>query len=93
MDNKCGACGVGINSDYGCADCIGINFPTISRADLLKLPRGTSVGGLAPIGIRWHATVSKRSDGTPYLKPADGCPPNEFAPTHVRINGKTYEVA
>ena len=92
MSTKCGACGVGINSGYGCADCIGINFPTITYADVLALPWGTVVGGLAPIGIRWYAIVSKQQNGAPYLKPEHGCSPREFAPTHVLVNGKTHEV-
>jgi hypothetical protein len=92
-DNRCEGCGTSIKQyAYSCADCLGVNHPKISYADVLKLPRDTPVGGMAPIGIPWGAVVSKRATGEPYLKPNKGCPSSEFAPTHVRVNGRMHEV-
>lgn len=59
----------------------------IKRADLIRLPEGTPIAGLAPIGIRWSAVISRGK-----IRPDRGCPASEFAPTYARVPGIPYPV-
>lgn len=59
--------------------------PFVKLADL---PKGTHVLGLAPIGVRWRATVTKPG----VLKPEGNCPRREFVPTTALVSGKWVEI-
>jgi hypothetical protein len=64
----------------------------ITLSELLKAPLGTSVGGLAPIGVQWAGVVSRRRDGTRYVRPNKGCPVGEFAACTATIYGERVEI-
>jgi hypothetical protein len=62
----------------------GDRVPVLTRAEVLALPLGTRVSGLAPIGNTWLATVSRtKHKGFRYLKPDGDLPTSEFAPCDV----------
>lgn len=67
------------------------NFPDGSiREDagqVIELRNGRRVGGLAPIGIPWAATVRNGK-----LVPDKGCPASEFVLTHIVVDGAVVPV-
>ncbi len=65
--------------------------PTLPLSDVLSLPVGTRVGGLAPIGVRWLGTVATYR-GRRYIHPDKGCPRGEFAPCTVVVSGVLYDI-
>lgn len=50
--------------------------PSVSRTTLVP---GERLLGMAPIGVRWMATVNERGR----IKPEGNCPASEFCLTHV----------
>jgi len=59
-------------------------LPKISRYDI---PAGSTILGLAPIGIRWMATMTKNG-----IKPEGNCPRSEFVPCFCTTNNGIKEV-
>lgn len=53
-----------------------------------ELPPGTRLGGLAPIGVKWSATITRNGK----IKPDGNCPAGEFAPTSARIGDVSYPI-
>lgn len=56
---------------------------------LCDIPRGTTILGLAPIGIRWTATVTRGGR----VKPEGNCPACEFYPCYVFLKNTWFAVA
>lgn len=57
------------------------------RIKLEDLPDGARILGLAPIGVRWHATWNKSSQT---WKPDGNCPAHEFAA--LTYDGKVLDI-
>ena len=53
---------------------------------LRELRVGTNIMGMAPIGIRWRATIVLKN-GQKACKPEGDCPSSEFLPTHAFVDG------
>jgi len=60
-------------------------LPKINRQEI---PVGSTILGLAPIGIRWMATMTKNG-----IKPEGNCPRSEFVPCFCTTNNGIKEVA
>jgi hypothetical protein len=53
---------------------------------LNSLKVGTNIMGMAPIGIRWRATIALKN-GKKVCKPEGNCPAGEFLPTNAFVDG------
>jgi hypothetical protein len=68
-----------------------MNLPEPGTGPFIRLTEvkaGTALLGLAPIGIRWRATMGR--DGK--IKPEGDCPRGEFLPTHAYVQGVWQEI-
>lgn len=59
--------------------------PKIAVPDI---PVGASVLGMAPIGVRWMATMTRKGP-----KPDRGCPRHEFVPCFTQVDNEIREIA
>lgn len=59
----------------------------LPKVRLSDLPVGAEILGLAPVGRRWTAVMTKSG-----IKPAPGCPAAEFLPCFASYGGNVVEV-
>jgi hypothetical protein len=71
-------------------DVEGNKIPAISHQELLKLPNGTFVEGMMPIGIKAYAVLRNgRLRVTSHKVPGDF---DDFSPNTVKVGGVTYGI-
>jgi hypothetical protein len=60
-------------------------LPTIARAEI---PIGARILGMAPMGVRWEAVMTKKG-----IRPDGNCPPGEFVPCFTETTAGIREIA
>jgi len=60
----------------------------LPKISISEIPAGSTVWGMAPLGIRWTARMTKSG-----IRPDGNCPSGEFVPCYAEVVGELKEVA